>query len=166
MAVRRTWLWIIGGVCGAGVLSLVAVAGAGIYFVSSHVQTLEAPGGSALEAFDAVTTSFSGRRALFELDSQERPHATADIAQLPAGATRPTALMVQAWSPDDQRLVRVTVPFWMLRLAGPQHIRARHDDGFDFTELNLDVAQLERIGPALVLDYRNQDGVRVLLWTK
>ena len=30
----------------------------------------------------------------------------------------------------------------------------------------LDVDELGRIGPVLLLDYRNQDGVRVLLWTK
>ena len=39
-------------------------------------------------------------------------------------------------------------------------------NGFDFERLNLDVDELERIGPALVFDFRNQDGARVLLWTR
>jgi hypothetical protein len=42
----------------------------------------------------------------------------------------------------------------------------REANGFDFQRLNLDVDELERIGPALVFDFRNQDGVRVLLWTQ
>ena len=166
MATRKTWFWIIGGICGGGLLLLVAVAGAGIYFISSHVQAETSTPSSAIESFDAVTASFSGRRPLYELDQQERPRLVVELSKLPASSTKPSALMVQAWDPDEQRMVRLALPFWLLRF-GPGEVRAgRRENGFDFNEIDFDIDELERIGPALVLDYRNQDGVRVLLWTK
>lgn len=166
MAKRNTWLWIIGGVATTGLLALVGVAGAGVYFVSRHVQAQDTTGAGATDAFDRITTDFANRRALYELDAQERPRLTTALSALPTSSATPTSLMVQAWDPDEERLVRLSLPFWLLRL-GPEKMRvSRREHGFDFHQLDLDINELQRIGPALVLDYRNQDGVRVLLWTK
>jgi len=74
--------------------------------------------------------------------------------------------MVQAWNPEDERLVRLSLPFWLLRFTPDKMRTSRREGRFDMHELQLDIPELERIGPALVLDYRNQDGVRVLLWTE
>lgn len=166
MAKRRTWLWIIGGVAATGFLALVAVAGAGVYFVSRHVQSEVSTVTEAVQAFDAVTADFSSRRALYELDANEHPQLTAPLSSLPTSPSRPSSLMVKVWDPEKERLIDLSLPFWLLRL-GPDHMRASHRHrGFDVHALELDVNELQRIGPALVLDYRNQDGVRVLLWTK
>jgi hypothetical protein len=166
MVKRRTWLWIIGGVAATGLVAIVAVAGAGIYFVSRHVDSEPSTGATALVAFERVTADFANRRALYELDPQERPQLTTSLATLPTSPTRSTSLMIQAWDPERERIIRLSLPFWLLRL-GPDHMRvSKEAHGFDFHQLNLDIGELERIGPALVLDYRNQDGVRVLLWTK
>lgn len=166
MAKRRTWLWIVGGVAATGLIGLVAVAAASVYFVSSHVEAETTTGPKALDAFDRVTVEFGTRRALYELDAQDRPHLTSPLATLPTSPTTPSMLMVQAWDPDRERLVRLSLPFWLLRL-GPEQMRAsRREHSFDFHQLQLDFTELERIGPALLLDYRNQDGARVLLWTK
>lgn len=166
MAKRRTWLWIIGGVAATGLLVLVAVAGAGVYFVSRHVQSEPSTGADAVREFDRVTTDFANRRALYELDTNEHPQLTTPLSSLPTSPSKPSSLMVQAWDPEKERLFRLSLPFWLLRL-GPDHVRAsRTERGFDVHALELDVNELERIGPALVLDYRNQDGARVLLWTK
>lgn len=166
MATRKTWVWIVGGVFAGGVFLLIATAGGCVYFVSRHVQSSPSTSANAIESFDRVTRAFEGRRALYELDAQERPHLTTELSSLPTSDTRPSSLMVQAWNPTDERIVNVTLPLWLLRM-GPDHVRvSNRKDGFDFNRLELDVDQLERIGPALVLDYRNQDGVRILLWTK
>lgn len=166
MAKRRTWLWIIGGLAAAGLLLLVAVAGAGVYFVSSHVNAETTSGADASDAFEIVTAGFANRRPLYELDAQERPQLTTPLASLPTAPRPPTSLMVQAWNPDESRLLRLSLPFWLLRL-GPDQIRAsRQRPGFDFNQLELDISELERVGPALVFDYRNEDGERVLLWTQ
>jgi hypothetical protein len=166
MVKRRTWLWIIGGVAATGLLAIVAVAGAGVYFVSRHVQSESSTGATALAAFERVTADFANRRALYELDAQERPQLTTSLSTLPTSPTSSTSLMVQAWDPERERIIRLSLPFWLLRL-GPDRMRvSKQEHGFDFHQLQLDIGELERIGPALVLDYRNQDGVRVLLWTE
>jgi hypothetical protein len=113
-----------------------------------------------------VTTRFDQRRPLFELDDHDQPRLVAPLSSLPTSDTVPSSLMIQVWDPDDQKLVRLTLPFWLLRL-GPDHMRvSRNRHGFDFNRLHLDIGELQRIGPALVLDHRDQDGLRVLLWTE
>lgn len=166
MAKRRTWIWIIGGLAAAGLLSVVALAGAGIYFVSRHVHAETTSSARALSSFDEIAGTFQGRRPLYALDPQDWPVLTTELAALPSASFPSSSLMVQAWKPDDERLVRLSLPFWLLKFS-PDHLRVSGARGdFDLHGLQLDIAQLERIGPSLVLDYRNQDGVRVLLWTK
>ncbi len=166
MAKRRTWLWIIGGVAAAGFLALVAVAGAGVYFVSRHVESAASTAAEAARELDSVTAGFADRRALYELDANEHPQLTAPLSSLPTSPHTPSALMVLAWDPEKERVIRLSLPFWLLRF-GPDRMQAsRRERGFDVHALELDIDELERIGPVLVLDYRNQDGVRVLLWTK
>lgn len=165
MATRRSWVWIVCAAFGTGVFVLVAAAGAGVYFVSQHVASEASTDTKALDAFEAVTTGFRGRRPLYELDAQDHPRLTTELSSLPTAPVKPATLMVQAWNPENQRLVRLSLPLWLLKL-GPEHVRMSNKGDFDFSRLSLDLDQLERIGPAIVLDYRNQDGVRVLLWTK
>jgi len=86
--------------------------------------------------------------------------------ELPTSKVKPQDLKILAFDPEKQRLVKVSLPFWLLRL-GKQKIDVMNDEpGFDLERLNLDVAELERIGPALVFDFRSHEGVRVLLWTQ
>lgn len=166
MATRKTWIWIIVGVAGVCVIALLAVAGAGVYFVAHHVQTEDASNADAMRSFDAVRATFKEQRALYEIDAQERPRAARTTQELPTSPVKPQDLRILAFDPEKQRLVKVSLPFWLLRL-GKQKIDVMNGDrGFDLERLNLDVAELERIGPALVFDFRNHEGVRVLLWTQ
>lgn len=166
MASRKTWVWALVGVAGAGVVVLIAIAGAGLYFVSQHVLTQVTPGPEAIQAFDAVTGSFDQARPLYELNARREPRATRPLGDLPTARMRPTHLWVLAWNPENSKLVKVSLPFWILRL-GPRKLKFSHGQtGFDLNRLDLDVDQLERIGPAIVFDYRDENGVRVLVWTQ
>jgi hypothetical protein len=165
MAPRKTWIWIVVGSLVAGVLALIAVAGAGLYFVSKHIHTEPTTSGAALRAFDDVAARFSGRRPLYELDSAEQPHLAQPLEDLPTAGAAPDALRILAWDPEEQRLVRVSLPLWMLHV-GHAKMALAGDDVFDLGRLQLDGNELRRIGPALVFDFRSRDGVRVLLWTQ
>jgi hypothetical protein len=162
----RTWIWIIAGALGLVVLALIAAAGAGVYFVAHHFKAERTTSSDAIRAFDAARAPFAGQRPLYELDSAERPRPVVPLADRPSGTATPTALHVLAWDPDEERLVRVSLPLWLL------HFRRQHidlvgrDRGFDLNRLDLDIDELQRIGPAVVFDFRNHDGVRVLLWTQ
>jgi hypothetical protein len=166
MASAKTWIWIIVGVVGVCLLSLFAVAGAGVYFVSQHINAERTSSADAVRAFDAARGTFQGAIPLLELDGFERVHAVRPLGDLPTAGTKPDALWVLAWNPDRERLVKVSVPFWILRLGRKKIDVATGESSFAIDRLNLDVPELERIGPALVLDYRMPNGERVLVWTR
>jgi hypothetical protein len=166
MATRKTWIWIVVGVAGAGLLTLVAVAGSGVYFVSHHVHSEHTSGPDAIRSFQSVIASLDSPKPLYELDVTDAPRLVKPLSDIPSGLARAETLWVLAFDPDQDRLVRVSLPFWLLRI-GSRKVRITHgSNGFDFERLNLDIDELERVGPALVFDYRNQDGARVLLWTR
>jgi hypothetical protein len=166
MTTKKTWIWIVAGAAIAFVVVLMALAGSGVYFVTHHIRSEHSTGAEALHAFDAVSASLGSPRPLYELDAADEPHLVRSLSDVPTGASHPDTLYMLAWDPDQSRLVRVSLPFWLLRI-GHHKVRVMHAaNGFDFERLNLDVDELERIGPALVFDFRNQDGVRVLLWTQ
>ena len=117
-----------------------------------------------VKAFDEARKPFQDMQPLFELDRRDVPKMTRPLESLPAGVTRPQTMYILAWDPDKERLARVSMPFWMLRLG-----RKKIDltiGGFDFQRLQLDIEQLERVGPIILFDYRPQNGQRVLVWTQ
>jgi hypothetical protein len=75
-------------------------------------------------------------------------------------------MVVMVWDQDKERLVQVSMPFWLLKLGRRKIDLANGDRGFDIERLNIDVGELERIGPMLVLDLRSASGERVLVWTQ
>lgn len=166
MATKRTWIWIGVGVACAAVLTLVCVAAAGLYFVSRRVQTASATPADAVRSLDAIVASFAGQAPLYRLDAHQKPQLAVGFATLPTSSIRARDLYINVWNPDDGRIVRLSLPFWLLRLGDRQMRVARDEGGVRFSEFSFDVNELERIGPALVLDYRTQDGERILLWTK
>jgi hypothetical protein len=163
---RRTWVWVLVGAAGVVLLGLIMVAGAGVYFVTRHISTEKSTSTEAIRAFDHVKASFPNQKPLYDLDNTERPRIVRPLSDIPTSTTRPQHLRVLAWDPDDQRLVKLNLPFWILKLKkGKMEITGRHG-GFDLERLDLDGDELERIGPALIFDFRDHDGVRVLLWTQ
>jgi hypothetical protein len=71
-----------------------------------------------------------------------------------------------AFDSKDERVVRMDLPFWMLRL---KMRGSRFDVGggnVDLAKLRLTVEDLERFGPTLIVDHRGSDGSRVLIWSQ
>lgn len=160
----RRWLWVVGGVIVCCVLGLVLIAGAGIYFVSHHIALQKTSSVTALRTLDAARARFHAQ-PLIEVDSLERTRELRPTSTLPSAAVRPEELHVLAWNPEESRLVRIAIPFWVMRV-GHRKMDFLHDPELDFEQLNLDLDELERIGPALILDYRAPTGARVLMWTQ
>jgi hypothetical protein len=57
----------------------------------------------------------------------------------------------------------LTLPFWLLRLRDSGVDVSIAADG---TRLTMTMDEVERYGPALVLDHLEEDGSRVLVWTE
>jgi hypothetical protein len=162
---KKTWIWIIVSVLGACVLLLIGIAGWGVYYVSQHIDTERATVSEAGKAFDSARAPFKEQRPLIELDDSERPRTGRPLTDLPTSTVKPHELRILVWNPEEQRIVRLSLPFWLLRL-GRDDVRVMDEGGFDFRRLKLDVDELERIGPALVMDARGRSGERVLVWTQ
>ena len=161
---RKTWIWVLAAVLGLGVIFIIGMAGFGIYFVSNHVRAGQATSTDAFKQFDDARARFGEQPPIFELDDRERPKQVRQFSAMPTSETKAEAMWILAWDPDRERIVRVSMPFWVLRL-GRQKIDIA-EGGFDFQSLQLDVAELERVGPVLLFDLRRAGGERVLVWTQ
>lgn len=166
MATKRTWLWILLAVFGVGVLCMLALAGAGVYFVSNHVHTGQSTSVDAFRSFDEAKAAFKDQKPIFELDVREQPRIARSLADMPTSKDKPEMLWILAWDPDQERLVRVSVPFWVLRLGKRKIDIFNGDRGFTLERLQLDTEELQRVGPQLLFDYRTPAGERVLVWTQ
>lgn len=160
----RKALWIVLGVVGFIALCIVAFAAFGFYFVTQNLDMTEATASEASLSFDDVRAKFKDGPIL-RIDPDERVTLTRPPPDS-APAERPTHMYVMAYDPDDQRIVRVTVPFWMLRL-GRENIRlgAGGDGDIQFEQLRITAEELERYGPTLLVDHTER-GNRVLVWTQ
>ena len=166
MASRKMWIWIIVALCSVMLIALFAIAGAGVYFVSQNIRAEHTSSSDAWRAFDTARQKFKDQKPLFELDSSYNPRAVRPMADMPTSATKPEHLWILAWDTDQERLVKVSLPFWLLRMGKRKVDIFNNDTGFDLERLQLDVHELERIGPALVFDFRGKSGERVLVWTQ
>ena len=166
MAKTRTWLWILVGIVGVGVVFMLVLAAAGVYFVTSHVQAGPSSSADAFQSFDDVRASFKDQKPVFELDVREQPRQARAFEEMQTSTVKPDTLWVLAWDPDRERLAKVSVPFWLLRLGRNNINVVSSDEGFRLERLKLDVNELERVGPQLLFDYRAPSGERVVVWTR
>lgn len=167
MAVKlKTWIWILAGIVAFGILCIIAMAGAGMYFVSQNIQTKTVSSETAAGEFDAIRKQFSGQKALIELDEHGNFLRSNTDRPAPANASRPEKLYVLAFDPDDGGLVRMSIPFWMLRMKTSGATIDFSGNRMDLEDLKLTVEDLERFGPSLILDQKSEGGDRVLVWSQ
>lgn len=166
MAAAGTWLKVILVVVALGLAGMCAIAGAGVYFVSKHVNTATVSAPDALRQFDEARARFKDAKPLIEIDADERVSQLRQVADMPTAETKATTLVVMAWDPDDERIVNFRIPLWVLSLGDRQIDLGIGAERLDFRRLNLDVKDLERIGPALMLDLKSSTGDRALIWTE
>src|SRR6185436_2173454 len=84
---KRTWLWIVLAAFGLCVIFVIVIAGAGLYFVRSHVSTKTSTTAEAFSAFDAARAPFKDVPPVYEVDDRERVKQARKIADLPDGKT-------------------------------------------------------------------------------
>ena len=162
----KTWVWVIIAIAVVCILGLVAMAGIGFYFVSQHFETKHASAVSAAQEFDLVKAAFPGQKPLVELDSRgEFLRANTD-RPVPARTRSPEKLYLLAFDPDEGRIVRFNLPFWVLRMKAGNTTIDLNGNRMDLEDLRLSVEDLERFGPTLIVDHKGADGARVLVWSK
>src|SRR5262245_5774451 len=162
----RPWVWVIVGIVVVGVLCVIAMAGLGFYFFSQHFETRAATPTSASVEFERIKKEFAGQKPLIELD--ERGHFLRSNPDRPSrrDSQRPGHLYVLAFDPDDGRIVRVSIPFWLLRFKSRRATVDFNGGRLDLEDLKLTVEDLERFGPTLIVDHKATSGERVLVWSQ
>jgi hypothetical protein len=167
MAVRvKTWVWVVVAIFVAGILLMIAMAGAGLYFFSQNIKATKVSEASAIKQFDDIRSQFTGQKALIELDDRGNFLRSNTDRPAPMNPKVPEKLYVMAFDPDDGSLVRVTIPFWLLRMKMKGTTIDFGGRNVELEDLKLTVEDLERFGPTLVLDQRNEGGDRVLVWSQ
>lgn len=162
----KTWVWIVVAIVVIGILGVIAMAGVGLYFFSQHVQTQAASPSNAAREFEQVTTRFTGQKPLIELDNRGHYLRANTDRTPPPNAKVPDSLNVMAFDPDDGRIVRIAIPFWLLRLKMHGATIDFNGNKMDLEDLKLTVEDLERFGPTLIVDHKNRGGERVLVWSQ
>ncbi len=162
----KTWVWVVVAIVIIGVLGIVAMAGLGFYFFSQHFDTKVATKESAGVEFEQVKARFTGQKPLIELDQRGQFLRSNPDRPARANARNPDHLYVLAFDPDDERIVRVTIPFWLLRFKSHGSTIDFNGGRLDLEDLKLSVEDLERLGPTLIVDHTTSDGERVLVWSQ
>jgi hypothetical protein len=159
----KAWVWIVVGIVVFGILGVIAMAAAGLWFVKSHVNIQSTTQAVASADFQTVRARFANQRPLIELDERGNfMHANTDR---PASSQRPNTLTILAFDSHDEKIVRVELPFWLLRLKPSSRVDVGGSN-VDLAKLRLTVEDLERFGPTLILDQKDSDGSRVLIWSQ
>lgn len=162
----KTWVWVVLAIVVIGVLGVVAMAGVGIYFFSQHIDTKTVSPANAAHDFDQVKVRFTGQKPLIELDEHGRYLRSNADRTPPANAKPPESINVMAFDPDDGRIVRVNIPFWLVRMKMRGTTIDFNGNHMNLEDLRLTVEDLERFGPTLIVDHRNSAGERVLVWSQ
>ncbi len=159
-----TWVWIIVGIVTLGILGVVTLAAAGLWFVRSHVNVQPTTVAAATTDFQTIRERFANQKPLIELDDHGNfVHANTDR---PNGTKRPESLNVMAFDAREEHVVRVEIPFWMLRLKTRGTLIDVGSGNIDLQKLRLTVEDLERFGPTLIVDHKDMNGSRVLVWSQ
>jgi flagellar basal body-associated protein FliL len=162
---KRTWLWIILGVF--AVLFVLAVGGVAFtaYWVGSHMEFVETPAPDAAKSFDEIRAKFPGQRPLIEFKDGDREAITTNQTA-GASSVKLTTLHIIAFDNGEGRLVKVDVPFWLLRMrSGPIDFNS-YASGAGDERVRLSVEDIERRGPGIVLDLAERNEGRVLIWAE
>ena len=170
MAKVKTWVWVVIGIVAAGFVCLIALAAAGLWFARTHIQVQQTTSSSIAKEFDDVHARFASQKPLIEVD--DRGHFVRANTDRPAGSPKPESLHILAFSAKDDKVVRMSIPFWLLRLKGPGNritLGGRADfngSDFDLRRMNITEEDLERYGPTLIVDHSGANGDRVLVWSQ
>jgi hypothetical protein len=159
------WAQIVLGL--AIVLVFVAIGAVifGVAWMREHVDIADSNEAEATRAFDEIHARFPGQLPLLEL-RDGTPHYVEERASQPQSTTTITTMHVVAWDTDERRLVKVAVPWWVLRLKSGTISFSSYASGIDDAGVKLRPEDIERHGPGILLDFTVKREGRVLIWTE
>ncbi len=167
MAKKKNWLLIILGIVIFVVIVGVAAVGGFVYWMYKQMNVQVTKVENPQPAFSEVLAKFEGQRPYIEVSFADgREEATVHREMEKQTRSRLNNLHMLIYDERDHQMVRMALPFWLLRLGGSKPINLRQGgSGFDpGVRLTVTVEDLEKRGPGLVIDTVGRRGERVLIW--
>ena len=161
MAKKRSTLVLV--IVGIAVCGGMLFAGGLVWFFTSALERSPANEATAEARFQELRDRFSGVTPIFVMGPNgpvlnRKPPPTRATGQL-------RTMHLLGWDCNDEELVRVTIPFWMIRMK-PGDINVSSSEGNRRVRLSLSADDLEGYGPTLLLDHTDEEGYRLVLWTE
>ena len=163
----KTWLTIVGAVLGVMLMLAVGTIGGAAYWVYNHVHSQSVAQEAAGDRFARVRQQFAGKQPLIEI--VDRDQVVLHRSETPPSTSaRVQTLHALVYDTDEQKLMDLNIPFWLLRLAPSGGHFSLNSNGIDIDSdhLNVTVADLERHGPGLIMDHHDRHGSLVLVWSE
>ena len=156
------WAQVLIGVAIVAVfLGIGAIIAISAYF-SQNMVVNSSSAREADDEFDKVRQRFKGQAPFVELRSgvSVRSNPRPPVADVP----KLTTLHVLAWDSEEEKLVSVNVPWWVIRLkSGPIRF-STYTTGLDDEQVKLTPEEIERSGPGIILEAVGHRNERVLVW--
>jgi hypothetical protein len=167
VAKKTSWAVIILGISAFVLVVGVVMVGVVGYVIYQQFafQAKSATETSADEEFAEIVAKFDGQKPYLIIKGGEPVLNDAPAA---APGQRVEALHVIVWDPDKRKVVKLNMPFWLLRMTKGKPIRLSANDDADGGAVTLKITaeDLERRGPGLILDHKEASGERVLVWAQ
>jgi uncharacterized protein YneF (UPF0154 family) len=165
MATKK-WVPIVLGIVIFVVLIGAGLIGGLVYVVRRDVkvQTMTSAEGQA--EFDQMVAKMAGQKPFIELpapDSDGDPVVHRELETHDTGSI--STVHIRVWSPREKKLVRVDLPFWLMRLGGNKPFTVNADLMNDVT-LHVTPEEIDRRGPGLTVLWTSSRGSRLLVWTE
>ena len=164
-------LWIaLGTAIALGMVAAALVAGAGFWVYQEFAPAAEfLPPADAGRQLDLIRARFPGQQPLIDVtdeDGRSQAHVSGDATPRRAPGSI-HAIHVAAFDPRARKLVRFSIPFWLVRLSPGGQVTIGDDVLKDVKgQTRLTVRDIEAFGPGLLIDETRPDGHRVLVWTE
>ena len=168
MSTRKTWVSVvIAAVIIVGILAVSAVGGTA-YFIYRHVHTQFTPTENAEQTVRGSAGALRGTAPLIEIRKDDEPIVHRDMIPKTMPAAKLETLRVLAYDTRANKLVNVSIPMWLLRMAPSNKFSFMKDNGIDFDSdrVHLTMEDVDRRGPGLLLDQADRRGSQVLVWTE
>jgi hypothetical protein len=160
---------ILLAIIGIGLVVVIVVVGVGVWAVRSMVNNADMDPATATKAMDDVRARFGQVTPVFDV----RPSGVT-MSRVPPD-TRPPGelktLHILRWDVHEERLTRVDIPFWMIRMRNSS-IDVMSDGTVSpggaslRTSTKIRVEDVERFGSALLVDGDLPDGGHLVIWSE
>ena len=166
MSIARFGLLAVG--IGASMAVVALIAGAAFFFQHHHSERASAQIAEA--EFQRLRARFADQRPLLDM---HEPRSVSHVGGPRPGAPLRSFNTIIFDTRGDQRIVRIRVPYRFARLFGRGagfrwlgELTFLDDTEFDPEPIQLSLAQVERHGPGLVVDYRHPSGGQFIAWVE